>query len=121
MQDPFASLVVTNDGRYVIQLREVTYGGSDSSHYRLHIGTFARPVSVYPAGGKAGETVKFKFYSPATGEFTNDIKLPDSPSEKFGVFAELESLRAPSANWIRISSFTNVLAASAWPRLPERR
>src|SRR5437899_1310030 len=111
MQDPFVSFVVTNEGRYVIQLREITYGGSDSSYYRLHVGNFARPVSVYPAGGKAGETVKFKFYSPATGAFTNEIKLPDSPSEKYGLFAEFENLRAPSANWIRVSSFPNVLAS----------
>jgi hypothetical protein len=111
MQDPFVSFVVTNDGRYVIQVREVTYGGNDQYHYRLHIGNFARPVSIYPPGGKAGENVKFTFFSPATGEFNQEIKLPDAPSEKFGVFAEFEGLRAPSANWIRVSSFPNVLAA----------
>jgi hypothetical protein len=38
------------------------------------------------------------------------LKLPADASEKFGVFAELDGLRAPTANWIRVSSFPNVLA-----------
>jgi hypothetical protein len=113
MQDPFVSFVVTNDGRYVIQVREVTYAGNDNWHYRLHVGTFARPESVIPAGGKAGENVKFTFFSPATGNFTQEIKLPDMPSEKFGLFAAYEGLRAPTANWIRVSPFPNVLATNA--------
>jgi len=113
MQDPFVSFVVTNDGRYVIQVREVTYAGNDNWHYQLHVGTFARPVSVFPPGGKAGETVKFTFCSPATSNFTQEIKLPDTPQEKFGLFAEFEGVRAPSANWIRVSPFPNVLATNA--------
>lgn len=113
MQDPFVSFVVTNDGRYVIQVREVTYAGNDNWHYQLHVGTFARPVSVFPPGGKAGETVKFTFYSPATGNFTQEIKLPDAPQEKFGLFAEFEGLRAPTPDWVRVSPFPNVLATNA--------
>jgi hypothetical protein len=110
MQDPFVSFVVPADGRYVLQVREITYGGSDKSYYRLHVGTFARPVSIYPLGGKTGETISFKLFSPATGEFTNQVKLPDVPQEKFGIFAEFEGLKTPSPNWIRVSSFPNVLA-----------
>jgi hypothetical protein len=77
------------------------------------VGTFARPVSVFPPGGKAGENVKFTFFSPATGNFTQEIKLPDTPEEKFGLFGEFEGLRAPTPNWIRVSSFPNVLATNA--------
>ncbi len=50
MQDPFLSLVVPADGTYIMRLREVTYGGDANCHYRLHIGTFPRPTSVYPLG-----------------------------------------------------------------------
>lgn len=110
MQDPFMSLIVPADGRYVIQLREVTYAGSDKCHYRLHVGSFPRPTSVFPLGGKTGQTVTFSFYSEATGEFSQKIKLPDAPQEKFGVFAELDGLIAPTPNWIRVSDFSNVLA-----------
>jgi hypothetical protein len=109
-QDPFVSLVVPRDGRYVVRLREATYAGNDQCRYRLHIGTFPRPTSVSPLGGKAGETVSFTFFSGATGEFVQQVKLPSAPQEKFGVFAESDGLPAPTPNWIRVSPFDNVLA-----------
>lgn len=110
MQDPFLSVIAPSNGTYFVELREVTYGGNDNYHYRLHIGSFPRPTSVYPLGGQTGESVKLIYYSPATGDFTNELKLPARPSDKFGVFAQLDGLQAPTANWIRVSSFTNVLA-----------
>jgi hypothetical protein len=111
-QDPFISVVAPNDGTYVIKLREATYGGNDNCHYRLHIGSFARPTSAFPPGGKAGDTLALNFFSEATGEFTNQVKLPDTPQEIFGVFAELDQQPAPSPNWLRVSEFPNVLAAA---------
>ncbi len=111
-QDPFLSLVVPVDGTYVLRLREATYGGNNDCHYRLHIGAFPRPTAVYPLGGKAGKTVTFTFFSAATGPFTQKLKLPTAPEEKFPVFAELDGLPAPSPNWIRVSSFSNLLESS---------
>jgi hypothetical protein len=108
MQDPFISLIVPADGTYILRLREATYGGNDNCHYRLHIGAFPRPTAVYPLGGKAGETLALRFFSQATGEFTQPVKLPAAPSEKFGVFAELDGLPAPSPNWLRVYDFPNM-------------
>ena len=54
--------------------------------------------------------MRLGYYSPATGGFTNELKLPAASSEKFGIFAELDGLKAPTANWIRVSAFPNVLA-----------
>ncbi len=110
MQDPFVSLIAPADGRYIIALREVTYAGNDKCQYRLHVGSFPRPTSVFPAGGKAGDTVTFTFYSEATGEFSQKVKLPRAPEERFGVFAERDGLIAPTPNWIRVCDFSNVLA-----------
>ncbi len=118
MQDPFISLTAQKDGTYLVRIREATYGGADHCQYRLHIGSFPRPTMVFPAGGKAGETNAFRFWSEATGEFTNQISLPSlagtnfiSTPDRFPLFAELESLAGPTPNWIRISDFTNVVAA----------
>lgn len=113
MQDPFISLVVPKDDTYVIRLREATYGGNDACRYRLHIGTFPRPTSVFPLGGKAGDMVKLTFFSEATGEFSQEMKLPTTPQEKLGVFGQLDGLLAPTPNWIRLSDFDNVLATSS--------
>jgi hypothetical protein len=115
MQDPFVSLVAPRDGAYVLQLREATYGGSADCYYLLHVGSFPRPTSVYPLGGKAGESVSLTFYSEATGEFVQDLMLPETPREKFGVFAELDQFPAPSPNWIRVSPFPNFLSPGPAP------
>jgi len=111
-QDPFISLVAPKDGTYVLKLRDVTYGGADDCHYRLHIGTFPRPTAIFPLGGKAGETNTLKCFSEATGEFTQQVKFPDEPNEKFALFAELDGSIAPTPNWLRVSQFANVLAIS---------
>jgi hypothetical protein len=110
MQDPFVSLVAPHDGTFIIQVREAIYGGSADCHYLLHVGNFPRPNSIFPPGGKVGETVPFAFYSEATGEFHQDLKLPDTVQEKFGVFAEMDQLPSPSPNWIRVSPFANFLS-----------
>ncbi len=111
LQDPAASVVAPKDGTYVIQIRESSYGGNGACTYRMHVGNFPRPTGVFPAGGKAGETVSVKFLGDVSGEFTQQIKLPDAPHEKFGVFAERDGLFAPSPNWLRASAFPNVLEA----------
>src|SRR5262249_54198678 len=98
------------DGTYFIRLRETTYGGGDNFHYRLHIGTFARPTSVFPAGGQAGQDITLTFVSPTPGPFTQSVHLSAMPQEKFGVYAVLEGLSAPTPNWLRVSDFPNVLA-----------
>src|SRR5258708_22325263 len=45
MQDPFLSVLAPSNGTYLVELREITYGGNDNYHYRLHIGNFPRPTS----------------------------------------------------------------------------
>lgn len=109
LQDPLVSIVTPADGTYFLQVREAAYGGSEACVYRLHIGTFPRPTAAYPLGGKAGETLAVRFFSEATGEFTQEVKLPDAPQERLGVCAELEGVPSPSPNWVRVSAFPNVL------------
>lgn len=118
MQDPFVSLVAPHDGTFILQLREATYAGDGNCHYLLHVGNFPRPTSVYPPGGKRGDTMALTFYSEATGEFVQTIKLPAATQEKFGVFAELDGLVAPSPNWTRVSDFPNVLSSGRTPDRP---
>jgi hypothetical protein len=112
MQDPFVSFLAPSDGTYVMQLRETTYGGDDRCQYRLHIGSFPRPTLVYPMGGQAGEMLELKLFSEATGSFTQRVTLPAAALDKFGVFADLDGLTAPTPNWIRVSTFPNVLQNS---------
>jgi hypothetical protein len=110
VQDPFLSISAPSNGTYVISLREVTYAGSDKCRYRLHVGSFPRPTSIFPMGGPAGELLKISCFSEATGEFENEIKLPALFSEKFPFFAQMSGFSAPTPNWLRVTPFPNVLA-----------
>jgi hypothetical protein len=105
MQDCYASVVVPEDGDYVIQVRDASYEGSDRHRYRVHIGDFPRPAAVYPAGGKIGQERDFRLIGAASGEITKKTKLPDTATEKFPLFAD----NSPSPNYLRVSTFDDVL------------
>ena len=112
MQDPLASIIAPGDGTYIVQVRESTYGGSDKSKYRLHIGTFPQPVVVYPPGGQAGQELALNFLGDAAGPIEKKITLAvleNNLSRADTLFAEQDNLIAPAANPIRISPFPNVL------------
>jgi hypothetical protein len=108
-QDAMCSIVVPADGTYIIQVRESAYGGNGACGYRLHVGTFPRPQAVVPAGGKAGEEVTVRFIGDPRGEFTQKIKLPSQPTDRFGVFAEDKDGIAPSAIPFRVIDSGNVV------------
>ncbi|MCB1077377.1 MAG: PPC domain-containing protein [Verrucomicrobiae bacterium] len=108
-QDPLASIIVPEDGEYIIEVRDAAYQGRGS--YRAHIGTFPRPLAVFPAGGKAGSEVEFTLLGDPKGDFKQKVKLPAEPDEKFEVFGAQEGASSPSGNKVRVVSFDNVLEA----------
>ena len=75
-QDALASIVVPEDGKYYVQIRESSYGGNGNCRYRLHIGTFPRPTHIYPAGGQKGTEVEVTCIGDPTGE---DMAVFSSP------------------------------------------
>lgn len=109
MQDPFLSMLAPEDGTYIIMVRETSYGGGDNGAYRLHVGTFPRPWTVYPAGGRPGEEVEVSFLGDPAGPIKRKIKLPHQVSEKHPVYVEEDGLTPPSPNWMRVSDCPNVL------------
>jgi hypothetical protein len=113
LQDGYISLVPEKDASYLVQVRETSYGGSSEYHYRLHVGNFPRPSVVFPMGGKAGESLSLKFINPDKSEFSQTVKLPAKPEEKFGLFPEQSGQIAPSPNWVRVSTFDNVLESGS--------
>ena len=82
-QDGVASIIAPADGKYIIQLRESSYGGNGNCHYRCHIGSYPRPLAIVPSGGKPGQKVAVKFLGDISGEFTRDqISLCLRPTKK---------------------------------------
>ncbi|MEM6329411.1 MAG: PPC domain-containing protein [Planctomycetota bacterium] len=64
-QDPCVSLVAAEDGRYCILLREVALRGGGDHRYRMHVGSFARPMAVFPPVAEAGKPTEFRWLGPA--------------------------------------------------------
>lgn len=108
-QDAVTSIVVPEDGKYIIEMRESGYGGNGACRYRLHIGTFPRPVAVFPPGGKAGEEVELTFIGDALGPVTKKVTLPADGSVETMVFPEDANGIAPSGHVVRIASVPNVV------------
>ena len=116
LQDSVASIVASEDTTYVIQVRESAYGGSGGCRYRLHVGTFARPRVVYPAGGRVGRQIELRMIGDVAGPFTQTVKLPETPQHDFEVFAGIrgqEQMLSPSPNRFRVVDFDNVLEVEA--------
>jgi hypothetical protein len=112
MQDPIISILAPEDGTYIIQLRDSTYGGSDRCRYRLHAGTFPQPTAIYPPGGPAGGTLAVRFIGDVRGPVEQKITLPaleNGISKTQSVFAEIDGQAAPSPIPFRVSPFPNVL------------
>ncbi|MFD2256753.1 hypothetical protein ACFSSA_08700 [Luteolibacter algae] len=106
--DPLLSVIVPEDGDYGIIIREAAYEGNNNCAYRLHIGTFPRPTSVFPLGGKPGETIDFKFIGDPTGAFTQTVTLPQETDEAFPLYPVLNDETAPSANPVLISTLEHI-------------
>src|SRR5262249_52257914 len=75
-QDAVVSMIIPADGTYYVMVRESAYGGNGGCNYRLHVGTFPRPLGTFPAGGKLGEEVEVTFLGDAAGEFKQKFMLP---------------------------------------------
>ncbi len=109
LQDPIASMIAPADGPYVIQIRETSYGGNGDCRYLLHVGTFPRPMGVYPLGGKVGDDLPLQFIGDVAGPIAQTVHLPDVPAARINLFALQDGLSAPSPNFVRASPFPNVL------------
>jgi hypothetical protein len=107
-QDPVASLVAPEDGKYLLTVKEATNSGPGECHYVLNVGTFARPMIAYPAGGPADQELKVKLLGDAAGPLERTAKLPAPTEEFFDLFPE-DGQPTPQPNRLRVSPFPNVL------------
>ncbi|QDU26034.1 putative subtilase-type serine protease precursor [Anatilimnocola aggregata] len=107
-QDSLCSIVAPEEGKYVIQVRESSFGGGGAA-YRLHVGSFPRPTAVYPAGGRPGEQIQAKWIGDAAGEFTTSMTIPSTNDGQPGVYAQDDQGISPSPNPVRVIDLANAL------------
>lgn len=108
-QDAVTSIIVPEDGKYIIEMRESGYGGNGNCRYRLHVGQFPRPTAVFPPGGKAGEEVELTFIGDAEGKIKQKVILPNDGRTEMLVFAKDDRGISPSGHTIRIAPDPNAV------------
>lgn len=108
-QDALASIVVPEDGKYYVQIRESSYGGNGNCRYRLHIGTFPRPTHVFPAGGQPGTEMEVTCIGDPSGDFNQRIKVPAENDQRSGVFPMTADGISPSPIPFRVFEHPNSL------------
>lgn len=102
-QDGFCSFTAPTDGTYSILVRDSSFMGSDLGAYRLHIGTFPRPVAVIPAGGPPSTVLDAQLILSDGTQRAAKIPLPSENYDQWGVTTEDETGVTPSPNWIRVN------------------
>ena len=109
VQDPYASIIIPADGIYYIEVRDTSYAGNDIAHYRVHVGAFPRPTTLYPPGGKAGSATTLTFLGDPAGPIPHTFTIPNTPGQDLPLFATLNGVSSPSPNLFRISALDNIL------------
>ena len=110
-QDSIASMIAPKDDKYVVAIRDSSYNGGRQFLYRLHVGSFPRPMGVVPSGGKPGEKIRVKFLGDLKGTIEQEFTLPTGLNRRpvFGVSSSDKFGISPTWNPIRVSPLKNVL------------
>ncbi len=108
-QDSLCSLIAPEDGKYILQVRESSFGGNGNCVYRLHVGHFPRPTAVLPAGGKPGEKIQLTWLGDAAGPRQQEITLPADAHGEYELIAKDEQGVAPTPNVVRVVDLASVL------------
>lgn len=102
-QDALASLLLAEDGRYVVTLRDAAYAGGERFRYRLHLGTFPRPTAAFPPGGRPGEELALELLGDVAGVISERRGLPaGDPDGTTALWVEREGAAAPSPLRVRV-------------------
>lgn len=108
-QDCLAAITAPEDGKYIIEVRESSFGGNDACKYQLHVGSFRRPIAILPAGGPPGQPLTAKCVDILGNEWEETFTVSDQPQDAFPVWSQIDGLRSPSPNWIRVNGLNNVV------------
>lgn len=109
--DAVVSLIVPEDGKYIIQVRDAAYQGDGRAYYLLSVGRFPRPQGIIPSGGKPGETLTVTLLGDVLGPITREVTLPAEirDPDRFGLDVQDDHGLAPSVQPFRISPLENVV------------
>ena len=107
-QDAVLAFKAPKAGTYRVVIRDSSFSGFDQAFYRLHVGTYPRPVAVVPAGSKPGEllTASLVNMTGVGSEMTTSqaqVQLPSEATDNYPVVTKTDAGISPSPNWIRVN------------------
>lgn len=108
-QDCLCSMVAPADGRYVIEVRESSFGGNDRARYRLHVGGFPRPIAIVPSGGPPGQPLTATCIDLLGNQWQETFDMPASVSQSHRIWSKKDGLQSPSPNYVQAVAVPNVL------------
>lgn len=109
-QDCLCSMVAPAKGRYIIEVRESSFGGNERARYRLHVGDYPRPVAIVPAGGPPGQPLTATCIDLLGNQWTETFEMPaESETKIHQVWSVQGDKVAPSPNRIRVAAMPNAL------------
>ncbi len=110
-QDCVCGAIAPEAGRYLIAVRDSSYGGSRESYYRLHVGSYARPLAILPSGGKPGELLKATCVDALGNTWDESFQLPSIENDRFRIWSKRGDSNSPSPNFVRVNACENVIEA----------
>ncbi|MDX9971695.1 MAG: PPC domain-containing protein [FCB group bacterium] len=109
-QDAAFVFAAKEAGKHLVAISEAAYGGAGNFYYRLHIGTFPRPLSVTPMGGAPGATVDVTWLGdPALA--TQSVTLPTVPLGTAPLSAQTDAGLSPTPLSVRVDALPSVKEA----------
>lgn len=107
LQDPLLSVKLPEDTKehVFVEVRRSVFAPVNVS-YALHIGSFERPLAVYPAGGPPGEKIAVSLLGDPLGAKQAEVSIPRQPGT-FDYFSN-----GPSPLQMRSFAAPNVLKDS---------
>ncbi len=108
-QDCLCAMIAPADGKYIIEVRESSFGGNERARYRLHVGNFPRPIAMVPSGGPPGQPLVTTCTDLLGNQWQETFEMPPQPTPAFRVWSKKDGQISPSPNYLLVNAVPNVL------------
>ena len=109
VNDPIMQFDVKTPGRYYIEIRELLGGGNEHSQYVLCVGSFPRPLALFPPGGPLSEHMNVQCLGDMRGKYAAMVNTP-SHADRHHSYAPIRGeLRPPTPIPFRLSRHANFI------------
>lgn len=105
-KDPWCTGALGPDGTAVVAVRAAVPGDGPRGVYRLHVGSFPRPVGALPCGGQPGEELDVRLLLDGA-ERRLRVRLPDDGRQRHAWTPEVDGVAAATPIWFRVGGPQN--------------